>query len=139
MMIRALAIAFFLAMAPMAAAQDMDVRDRYVEILQADGYREIRISSTFLGRLRFVATKPNMRREIVINPNTGVVLRDYIRFSEEQDGDRPSGARDPFTDGGGPGGSGTSDDDDDDDDDDHDDDDDGGSGSGGGDDDGDDD
>ena len=127
-MIRALIIAVLLALSPMAAsAQDGTVRDRMIEVLREDGYREIRISSTLLGRLRFVATKPEMRREIVVNPNTGVILRDYIRFSRADDDDGPAfssgGGENPFEDGDAFGGGGSSnDDDDDDDDDDYDDD-----------------
>lgn len=125
-MIRVLAIAFLLALAPMAAsAQDSPVRDRMIELLREDGYREIRISSTFLGRLRFIATKPEMQREIVVNPNTGVILRDYVRVARTEDDDAqgsfPGGGEDPFEDGED---IGDDDDDfDDDDDDDRDDDD----------------
>ena len=56
------------------------MRDRILQDLREDGYREVRISRTFLGRMRFVATKSDARREIVVNPVNGVILRDYIRF-----------------------------------------------------------
>lgn len=83
------------------------VRDRIVNVLREDGYNEIRVSRTLLGRMRFVATRADAEREIVVNPGTGVILRDYIRFLKR-------GGRDDDDD----------DDDEDDDDDDEDDDDD---------------
>ena len=85
-MITRLIIILVLTLAPMSlAAQDQPLRDRVVTILRDDGFAEIRVTRTFLGRLRFVARDDNRRREIVINPRTGVILRDYIRF--EDDGD----------------------------------------------------
>ena len=79
-MLRILALSVLIALAPLAASADGDVvRDRLIEELTEEGYQEIRISKTLLGRMRFVATKPRFRREIVVNPRTGVILRDYIR------------------------------------------------------------
>ncbi len=45
--------------------------------LTEQGYTEIEISRTFLGRARIEAHKGDMEREIVMNPNTGEILRDY--------------------------------------------------------------
>lgn len=148
---RAVLIAIFLAVMPMAAmSQDNTVRERLIEALRDDGYREIRISNTFLGRLRLVATKPDSRREIVVNPNTGVILRDYIRFLDvTEDGGALGGGQGASVGGqgvaedgnriGSSSGGGDHDDDDDDNDsgsdDDDDDDDDGDSGDDGDDDD----
>ncbi len=100
------------------AAQSDSVRDRIVQELQDDGFTEIRISKTWLGRLRFEAFSDTARREIVVNPVTGVILRDYLQLLVAQGS---SGQ------GGGTSGSGNEvgeDDDDDDDDDDEDDEDD---------------
>ena len=72
--------------APAAQADPKTVRDRIVSVLQDDGYNEIRISRTLLGRMRFVANRPDARREIVVNPNSGVVLRDYVRFLNANSG-----------------------------------------------------
>ncbi|NNJ69216.1 MAG: hypothetical protein HKP54_14400 [Boseongicola sp.] len=95
-----------------AVANENTLRDHYVTVLQDEGYEEIRITRTLLGRLRFVALSPRYRREIVVNPITGVVLRDYIRLlgrsNQDRDDDGENGGYD----------------DDDDDDDDYDDDDD---------------
>ncbi len=81
-----LLIILFLSLvtAPALAAGDT-VRDRILLDLRDDGYREITISRTFLGRLRFVAVKSDARREIVVNPVNGVILRDYIRFLRSSD------------------------------------------------------
>ncbi|CAN0605334.1 unnamed protein product, partial [Ectocarpus sp. 12 AP-2014] len=103
--------------APAARADAETVRDRIVSVLREDGYGEIRISRTLLGRMRFVGLRMDARREIVVNPNSGVVLRDYVRFLNRSLGGSSSS-----------GSSGNYDDDDDYDDDDHDDDDNSGPG-----------
>lgn len=111
-MFRALALSLMLVLTPaVAAAQSDNVRDRIVVELTEDGYQQIRISRTLLGRMRFVATKPDYRREIVVNPATGVILRDYIRIITSNAKGGSSGS-----------GGGHSDDDDDDYDDEYDDD-----------------
>lgn len=120
-MVLRLLLVLALALAPVQALANRDViRDRIVAELREDGYREIRISRTLLGRMRFVASKHDARREIVVNPRTGEILRDYIRFynsSGSNSGPRGSGKDDEYEDGY---------DDDDDDDDDYDDSDDDG-------------
>ena len=80
-----------------ASAQTGEVRDRIVEQLQDAGYSRIMISRTWLGRLRFVATDDRRRREIVVAPATGEILRDYFellererRRNEDEDGDSGS-------------------------------------------------
>lgn len=45
--------------------------------LQDEGYTVQQVSTTFLGRIRIAAAKGDYQREIVINPRTGEVLRDY--------------------------------------------------------------
>ena len=136
-MLRTLIVICLLALSTPAAHADADrVRDRIVSILKEDGYLEIRISRTLLGRMRFVAMRSDARREIVVNPNSGVILRDYVRFLNQRGG-ASSGSG---TSGGGQ--EGYNDEYDDEYDDDHDDDDDddsGNSGPGGGSDDDDDD
>jgi hypothetical protein len=98
--------------------------------LREQGYRQIEIRRTLLGRTRIIATSPNYNREIVLNPSTGVILRDLIRVRDaggDDDGFESVVGRDASRDGGnGSSSSGSSRDDNDDDDDD------GGSGSSGG-------
>ena len=91
-----------------------------VQELVEDGYQEITISRTFLRRLRFVGENERSRREIIVNPVTGVILRDYVRYFRLED-DEGGYARQYEDD---------DDDDDDEDSDDDDDDDDDNSGSG---------
>ena len=113
-----------LALPDLAAAQSENLRDRVVAELQEDGYIEIRISRTLLGRMRFVAEGPTGRREIVMNPATGVILRDFVWFiDDEDDGDGQGGTLRDYDRGddanqtGGDHGAGSDDDDDDDEDD----------------------
>jgi hypothetical protein len=64
-----------------AAAQS--VQDQVVTQLQAQGFKGIEVQRTFLGRLRFTAESSSFYRELVINPQTGEVLRDYVRDLED--------------------------------------------------------
>lgn len=84
------------------------------------------MSRTLLGRTRFVATSDQYRREIILNPRTGEILRDLwllldgeagggVRILDQGSGHSSSGS--------GSGGGSPADDDDDDDDHDGDDDD----------------
>ena len=86
--------------------------DQVVDQLKRQGYRRISLSRTLLGRTRIVATGPGGRREIILNPSTGAILRDYVDRSDDDDRDDNDDDRD--------GGSGSSGDDRDDDDDDRD-------------------
>ncbi|SLN50195.1 hypothetical protein ROJ8625_02478 [Roseivivax jejudonensis] len=108
-----LAGAAALVVAPACAAEAQGLAESVAEQLRAQGFGNIRVSRTWLGRIRIVADGPAGQREIVIDPSTGSVLRDYTdrRRGDDDDDDRD-------------------DDDDDDRDDDDDDDDDGGGGDG---------
>ena len=90
--------------------------DQVVNQLRRQGYREITLQRTLLGRTRIVATGSAGRREIILNPSTGAILRDYIdRSDRDRDrDDRTDRSRDRDDD--------ADDDRDDDDDDDRDDD-----------------
>ena len=114
-MLKRFLIVILLLAAPPALADADRVRDFVVRELREDGYSEIRITRTWLGRLRFVARNGDRRREIVVNPATGVILRDYIRWVRNS-GSQGGGS------GNGSGGSGGEEDDDDDEDDDENDD-----------------
>lgn len=106
-----------------ALAQSASVVDQVIAQLKAQGYTQITMGRTFLGRTRIVAQNDEMRREIIINPATGEVLRDYWEVEDDDHdddddrdrSDRGRGDRDDDNDDR---------DDDDDDDDDRDDDDD---------------
>jgi len=65
-----------LVTATQAGAQT--VADRVIEQLKRKGYTRITIGRTLLGRVRIVATGTAGRREIILNPSTGAILRDYL-------------------------------------------------------------
>lgn len=54
------------------------VEERLISGLKSQGYVILEDSFTWLGRLRIVAENVQYRREIVVNPETGEVLRDYV-------------------------------------------------------------
>jgi len=68
------AIALARAASPALAA---DVVSAWVRQLTLDGYEEMTISRTWLGRIRIVAEKGDVTREIILNNRTGEILRDY--------------------------------------------------------------
>jgi len=76
-----------------------------IEQLMEQGFADVQVSKTFLGRLRFVASAGQQRREIVINPYTGEILRDYLYEVTSDGRTRPSAPKIIST--GNSGGSGT--------------------------------
>lgn len=94
--------------------------DQIVAQLRKQGFGNIVVERTWLGRTRILAERSDARREIILNPSTGEILRDLwlsksgapvqgARISDDDDDDGEDNS--------GPGGGGDSDDDDDDDDD----------------------
>ncbi len=65
------------AIALPAAAQTNPFVDALVLRLQEQGYKRFRINRTWLGRLRIRAISDMYRREIIMNPKTGEILRDF--------------------------------------------------------------
>lgn len=100
------------------------VVDAIIGDLRAQGYAQIDISRTLLGRTRIEAESTSYHREIIIDPRTGEILRDYWEILTDASGQpvttNPpsvvSGGGLPGT-GGGTGSSGSTTDDDDEDDD----------------------
>ncbi|MCC6303792.1 MAG: hypothetical protein IT545_01200, partial [Rhodobacteraceae bacterium] len=71
--------------------------DRVIAHLEAEGYRIVSVGRTLLGRTRILAENGSLLREIVLNPRSGEVLRDYAApLPGAADGDRrrPAGGRD---------------------------------------------
>ena len=67
-----------------AAAGAQTVADAVVQQLRQQGYVGFTVSRTLLGRVQVIAEAPDgTHREIVFNPSTGEILRDYI---EDADG-----------------------------------------------------
>lgn len=79
----ATAAASILAASPVAAAS---LEERVVEQLREQGFESIRISRTWLGRLRIKARGRGYEREIIINPRTGEILRDFWEDEDEDAG-----------------------------------------------------
>jgi len=59
-----------------------DVSAAIAEQLKAQGYSDIDVSRTWLGRARIVGENDAQRREIVVNPRTGEILRDVVTSSD---------------------------------------------------------
>lgn len=53
-----------------------DFSDRIVRQLESQGFSKIETEQTWLGRTRIVAEGSDGQREIIVNPNTGEILRD---------------------------------------------------------------
>lgn len=88
-----------------APAFAQSFEESLVAQLREQGYASIVVSRTWLGRLRIDATMGEARREIVINPSTGEILRDYqgfnAQFAGANDGAASSSAASPSIGGGG--------------------------------------
>lgn len=67
-----------LALAAGAATAE-SLEESIVAQLRAQGYGSVTVSRTLLGRIMIVAEGDDEVREIVVNPNTGEILRDYLR------------------------------------------------------------
>lgn len=68
--------ALLIALPPVGAAAQPAV-ESILRQLRAQGYSQITVSDTWLGRVRFLAIGNGLRREIILNPATGEILRDY--------------------------------------------------------------
>ncbi len=60
------------------------VADQLIAQLTEQGFTRFRVSQTWLGRTRILAEGDGLTREIIVNPRTGEILRD---FSAQADGD----------------------------------------------------
>ena len=114
-MFRPMALALFLAAAPMAGAAQ-SVQDQVVSQLRDQGFGQIEVNRTLLGRIRVVAVSDTFRREIVFVPSTGVILRDYWEEINGSGGTAPTLVNPNAGSGGNAGSSGANAADEDDDD-----------------------
>lgn len=78
-MLKTFALTSLLALAAAAPAAAQSVADGAVAELRASGFQKITITRTLLGRVLVLGSSLEGQREIVINPNTGEILRDYFR------------------------------------------------------------
>ncbi len=66
------------------------IEDAIVGQLRAQGYTSVEVSTTMLGRVRIEAESPEFHREIVLNPRTGEILRDYWEQIPGSDAEVPT-------------------------------------------------
>ncbi len=74
---RTFIISTFAALATAGTAAAESFQDLIIAQLHGQGFTSIKISRTFLGRVRIVARSNKYEREIILNPRTGEILRDY--------------------------------------------------------------
>lgn len=86
-MIRATALVSVLLLCA-APVHAQSVQESIVRQLTEQGFSEVRISRTWLGRSRIVARSDDLYREIIVNPATGEILRDYWRQNDGSSGNR---------------------------------------------------
>ena len=72
------AAAAFAALPATAALADEDYVKDIVAFLETQGYADISVSRTLLGRVRIIAVNSKGKRELICNPRTGEILRDVI-------------------------------------------------------------
>lgn len=121
-MLKKVTLCLVLAGAPQFAAAQ-SVQEQIVTQLQAQGFSDITLERTWLGRIRVTALRDDLRRELVFNPQTGEILRDYWRADDDNDGPRLLNPGGGSNGGDGSGSDNNDDEDDDNEDDDNDDDD----------------
>ncbi len=76
------------AVATAGPALARDRSDDIVRQLKKGGYSIVDVSRTFLGRVRILASRKGGRREIIVNPSTGEILRDLWLTREKGGADQ---------------------------------------------------
>ena len=84
-----------------ARARAKAVTDSISRQLRRQGYRDIAVSRTLLGRVQITAERRGALREIVVNPFTGEILRDVQRNGPSRVLDRDGDGRSAETASGG--------------------------------------
>jgi hypothetical protein len=74
-------VGFWMMAAGAAVADPMT--DDLVAQLRGQGFQKVTITRTLLGRVLILGSATEGQREIVLNPNTGEILRDYFRPRSE--------------------------------------------------------
>ena len=78
-----------LALGSPAFAQDDRVTRGVVQQLERQGFDIEDAGRTLLGRVRIVANRSGLRRELVIDPRNGAILRDFVSGHSGSDDDGP--------------------------------------------------
>ncbi len=84
-----------LALPNLAAAET--VEEQIIRQLQAQGFNRIEVQRTLLGRVRIDATSSTLERELIFNPGTGEILRDYWEPLDDRDDESTPSLRNPST------------------------------------------
>lgn len=79
--------ALMLCLALPSAALSASAQDQIIAQLTGQGFSEFEVSRTWLGRTRIISESDLYWREIVFNPNTGEILRDYITLLKDHESD----------------------------------------------------
>jgi hypothetical protein len=69
------------------ALAQIDRTTAILRALEAEGYTRIETRRTWLGRVQIEARGEPGRREIVLNPHTGEILRDLFEPDDDDDDD----------------------------------------------------
>ena len=72
-------------------------QDALIASLQAQGFEVKKISRSYFGRTIIEAESKKFEREIVIDPNSGAILRDYWERNDEEHGDDDDDSNGWFT------------------------------------------
>lgn len=83
-------LAVLLAVLSTPATAQANPSDEIVQALLSRGYRIILQERTWLGRERVVAETSTRRRELVFNPETGEIMRDFVVSIDDSDNDGPA-------------------------------------------------
>lgn len=67
-----------LALLGLPAFAQISPSDQILLLLKKSGYSIELHERTWLGRRRVIASKDGMKRELVFNPGTGEIMRDYV-------------------------------------------------------------
>lgn len=63
---------------PASAAVGQSVEQGFAAQMRAEGYVNVQVTRTWLGRIRVLGWLDGRMREVIIHPTSGEVLRDYI-------------------------------------------------------------
>jgi len=91
-LLAALGVSIALGISP--AVAQTTLQDQYIAMLTEQGFTELEISRTWLGRTRIEAKSKTSEREIIFNSRTGEILRDFTESSAgdgSSSGDNASG------------------------------------------------
>jgi hypothetical protein len=64
-------------------AYGQTVEERYLEQLQSQGFNNVTVTRTWLGRTRITASSKSKKREIIFNTRSGEILRDYYEAEDD--------------------------------------------------------